>query len=294
MKPESENQIPMIFLAGPPGAGKSSLGEKACRALDLRFLDLSTPTINELSLLSQKEILTEAVNKRIADVIALPWLLQKDKGIRAWLRRSGTLLLLWAHPLDMQARSGHSEPLFTPSPRISTKGGFGRNGTGCHEFRSLDRASDAVLMLVGSSFDEAVGELQDYIVGIREGSQESPIIRAGVGDWVDDWRKSFHIDKKVANIIVNAMARYLMHLRSEGTSPRALSGVYSDLEAAGMLVIMYDYPKGKKEAEILDLFYDPPRTTQFKRKFSDSPNAIARYERNLKGFARFLEISEGK
>jgi hypothetical protein len=294
MKSDSENQIPMIFLAGPPGAGKSSLGEKACQALDLRFLDLSTRTINEKSVRSQKAILTEAIGRRSADIVALPWALQRDKGIRTWIRRSGLLLLLWAHPLDMQTRSGHSEPLFTPSRRIKTRGGFGRNGTGCLEFRSLYRAADEALILVGRSFDEAVGDLQHYVVSIREEIFESPLIRAGVSDWVDEWQQSYDIGKNIANIIVHAMARYLLHLRSEGKSQRTLSGIYSDLQAAGILVIMYDYPKGKKEAEILEFFSDPPWTIEFKRKFSDSRNAIARYERNLRGFARFLKISRSE
>lgn len=291
MNPDSKKQMPLIFLAGPPGSGKSSLGKKACQKLELRFVDLSTPNINNQSFLSQKEILTEMINKRSADVIALPWSLQQDKGMRTLARRFGVLLLLWAHPLDMQARSGHSESLFTPSSRIKTKGGFGRNGTGCREFRRLDNAADEVLILVGSSFDEAVGELQDYIVSIRGESLESPVIRAGLSSLADDWQQDYDISKNIANIIVDAMARYILYLRSEGKSPRTLSGVYSDLEAAGMLVIAYDYPTGKKAAELLDLFSYPPWTIEFKRKFSDSSNAIARYERNLKGFARFLKNS---
>lgn len=289
MKSDSEEQIPMIFLAGPPGAGKSSLGEKACQELDLQFIDLSTPAINKRSFQSQKEILTEVITKRSADIIALPWSLQQDKGMRTLARRSGILLLLWAHPLDMQTRSGHSESLFTPAPRIKTRGGFGRNGTGCHEFRSIDRAADEVLILIDSSFDEAVDELRDFIISIREESLDPPIIRAGLSDWVEEWQQSYNISKNIANIIVDAMARYILHLRSEGKSPRTLSSVYSDLQAAGMLVIAYDYPKGKKAAKILELFSDPPWTIEFERKFSDSPNAIARYERNLKGFARFLK-----
>jgi ATPase family protein associated with various cellular activities (AAA) len=291
MNPDSKEQMPLIFLAGPPGSGKSSLGKKACQKLELRFVDLSAPNINNLSFLSQKEILTEVINKRSADVIALPWSLQQDKWVRTLARRFGVLLLLWAHPLDMQARSGHLESLFTPSSRIKTKGGFGRNGTGCREFRRLDNASDEVLILVGSSFDEAVGDLQDCIVSIREESLESPVIRAGLSDLADDWQQDYDISKNIANIIVDAMARYILYLRSEGKSPRTLSGVYSDLEAAGMLVIAYDYPTGKKAAEVLDLFSYPPWTIEFKRKFSDSSNAIARYERNLKGFARFLKNS---
>ena len=191
------------------------------------------------------------------------------------MSRFKLVALLWAHPLDMQARSGHSESLFTPSPRIKTKGGFGRNGTGCREFRSLDRVADEVLILVNSPFDEAVNDLRDYIVSIREKNLESPILRAGLEDWIDDWHEEYDISKKIVTIIVDAMARYLLFLRSEGKSSRTLSGVYSDLEAAGMLVIGYDYPKGKKAKEILNLFSYPPWTIEFKRKFSDSPNAIA-------------------
>ena len=289
MKPDHEEQIPIIFLAGPSGSGKSSLGQKACQKLDLRFVDLSTSEINEQSLLSQNDVLREVLSKRSADVIALPWSLQEDKGVQKLARRIGVLLLLWAHPLDMQARSGHSEPLFTPSPRIKTKGGFGRNGTGCREFRRLGNAADEVLILVGSSFDEAVDELQDYIVSIQTEGSDTPIVRAGLSSLVDDWHRDYDISKDIINIIVDAMARYILYLRSEGKSPRTLSGVYSDLEAAGMLVISYDYPREGKAEKILALFSDPPWTFEFKRKFSDSPNAIARYERNLKGFARYLK-----
>ncbi len=256
----------------------------------MRFVDLSTPEINAMALLSQKELLTETIDKRSADVIALPWSLQEDKGVQKSARLLGMILLLWAHPLDMQVRSGRSEPLFTPSSRAKTKGGFGLRGTGCREFRRLDNAADEVVMLAGSSFDEAVEELQDFIVGIREEASEPPVVRAGLSSLIDEWHHDYSINKDIVAIIVDAMARYILHLRFEGKSPRTLSGVYSDLEAAGMLVISYDYPaESKKAAEILDLFSSPPWTLEFKRKFTDSPNAVARYERNLKGFARFLK-----
>ena len=289
MKHDREQKIPIIFLASPPGAGKSSLGKKACQKLHLRFVDLSIPEINAMALLSQKELLTETIDKRCADVIALPWSLQEDKGVQKSARRLGMILLLWAHPLDMQVRSGRSEPLFTPSSRAKTKGGFGLRGTGCREFRRLDNAADEVVMLVGSSFDEAVEQLQDFIVGILEEASEPPIVRAGLSSLIDKWHHDYSINKDIVAIIVDAMARYILHLRSEGKSSRTLSGVYSDLEAAGMLVISYDYPEEGKAAEILDLFSSPPWTLEFKRKFTDSPNAVARYERNLKGFARFLK-----
>ena len=118
---------------------------------------------------------------------------------------------------------------------------------------------------------------------------EPPIIRAGLNDWVDDWYKDYDISKDIINIIVDAMARYILYLRSVGKSPRTLSGVYSDMQAAGMLVMSYDDPEEGTASEILDLFSFPPWTIEFKRKFSDSPNAMARYERNLEGFASFLK-----
>lgn len=292
MENKIEDQIPMIFLCGPPGSGKTTVGAKACQNLELRFIDLSTPEINEKPLSSQKEICMEAINNRSADVIALPWSFQEDRSVRKWIRRLGILLLLWAHPLDMQDRSGRSEPLFTPSPRIKTKGGFGRNGTGCREFRRLNNAADEVLLLIGRSFDEAVDDLEDYIVDIRQEALEPPMVRVGLRDWVDDWYEDYDVRKDIINIVVDAMARYILYLQSEGKSPRTLSGVYSDLQAAGMLVMSYDHPEEGTASEILDLFSFPPWTIEFKRKFSDSPNANARYERNLEGFANFLKSSK--
>ena len=41
----------VIFLLGPPGAGKSALGRRACTELGIEFLDLgaamATPTVND-------------------------------------------------------------------------------------------------------------------------------------------------------------------------------------------------------------------------------------------------------
>ena len=192
---DSKEQMPMIFLAGPPGSGKSTLGEKACHRLELRFIDLSTPMINNQSFLSQKKILTEIIDKRSADVITLSWSLQQDKGVRKLVVRFGVFLFLWAHPLDMQARSGHLESVLTPSSRIRTKEGFGRTGTGCLEFRRLSNVADEVVMLVGSSFDEGVNELQGSIVSIREKSLQPPIIRTGLSYLVEDWQEDYDTSK---------------------------------------------------------------------------------------------------
>ena len=67
------------------------------------------------------------------------------------------------------------------------------------------------------------------------------------------------------------MARYVLYLRSAGKSPRTLSGVYSDLEAAGMLVISYDYPTKAKAGEILNLFLIHPGLLNLKENFPIYP-----------------------
>jgi hypothetical protein len=122
---------PIIFLLGPPGAGKTTLGSRACEELGLAFLDLAEADLERLS---------RVVGDTSADVIELRWALQHERRALALVRRSGTPLVLWAHPEDMQARCGRDEPLFTPVPRLKIRGGFGRNGIGYREFRHLQRA----------------------------------------------------------------------------------------------------------------------------------------------------------
>ena len=36
---------PIIFLLGPPGVGKSTLGSRACKELGLKFLDLAATSV---------------------------------------------------------------------------------------------------------------------------------------------------------------------------------------------------------------------------------------------------------
>lgn len=268
---------PIIFLLGPPGVGKTTLGSRAARELGLEFLDLAAADL---------ERLTRVVAGRAADVVEIPWALQHDPQTLAFARRSGAPLLLWAHPQDMQVRSGRDEPLFTPVPRLKIRGGFGRNGTGCREFRRLDRACGETLLLVDLDLDEAAEILRDCIAEIREESEGSPAEREGLSGWVEDWRQDHKTSPRVAKVIVDAMARYLAHLRASGSSPRTLSAIASDLNAAGHLVLMYDAPKNSR---ILEHFDGPPWTYEFKRKFTDSPALVARYCRSLEGFARFLK-----
>ena len=280
---------PIIFLAGPPGAGKSTLGSRACNELGLRFLDLATVLPDshpEGDFSAHMAALSRVVAEHAADVIELPWDLQQERQALVLARKSGVCLLLWAHPEDMQARSGHDEPLFTPVPRLKIRGGFGRTGSGCREFRHLNRACDETLLLVDCSLEEAAEAVKECISEIRTESEAPPAEREGLTGWAEDWRIDHDASPRVSKVIIDAMARYLEHLRAHGTSPRKLSGVCSDLNAAGHLVLMYDAPRGKR---ILDHFNGPPWEPEFEHKFSDSPTLVARYRRNLEGFARFLK-----
>lgn len=280
---------PIIFLLGPPGAGKSALGRRVCTELGIKFLDFGASHRPATALDDSRanlDRLAHIVSDRVADVIELPWPLQQDRQALRLARKSGATLLLWAHPEEMQERSGHDGPLFTPVPRLTTRGGFGRNGTGCREFRHLDRACEDVLVLVGLPFDEAADAVRDCIAEIREECDTSPAEREGLDRWVDDWRQDHGASPRAARVIVDAMARYLAHLRASGRSPRALSAVRSDLNAAGHLVLMYDAPKGNGA---LTHFDEPPWAFEFRRKFTDNPTLVARYRHSLEGFARFLK-----
>lgn len=84
------------------------------------------------------------------------------------------------------------------------------------------------------------------------------------------------------------MARFTVHLKARGTSPRTMSGVYRDLNAAGCLVMCYEAPKGKN---VLDSFGSGPSEYDFRRKISDSPRALARFRFTWGAFGRFLRDS---
>ena len=81
---------PIVLLAGPHGSGKSSLGSRACTALDLRFLDLAS-----LPLPEQRARLEAWARRKEdeppADVVALPVELQAQTGALRLARRVGPL-----------------------------------------------------------------------------------------------------------------------------------------------------------------------------------------------------------
>ena len=170
-------------------------------------------------------------------------------------------------------------------PRLKIRGGFGRNGTGCREFRHLARACDETLLLVDLPLEEAGDAVADCIAEIRADNNAAPAEREGLAGWVEDWQQQHSASPRVAKVIVDAMAHYLAHLRATGTSPRTLTGVCSDLNAAGHLVLMYG---DRRSNRVLEHFAETPHSFEFERKFTDRPALVARYHRNLEGFAGFL------
>ena len=75
-----------------------------------------------------------------------------------------------------------------------------------------------------ASEDAAAQELMKALVEDLRSSQElSPAEREGLLGWCGNWRDDFNADTRACEILVDAMARFTMHLKARGTSPRALA-----------------------------------------------------------------------
>ena len=271
-----------VFFLGPPGAGKTALGTAASARLGLRFVDLP----------DEAPLNTDALEVATlsADVVTLPWQIQANAAILRAARRLGTTVALWSHPETMQARA--RQPItFTARRGLVTHGGFGRHGTSCLEFRRLERACDFTLDLDGLSEPEAVDELAEAIADVR--AERDPAARLGA------LRKDIEAQLRhdegrrhgpAVKALADAMARYFFAREEGGASPRSLNAVRSDIHAAAMLVFMYEEVTSGR---ILDRFRDgAPCVFEFRRKFTDSPALVARYEKNLQAFAAFLDEPE--
>ncbi len=143
-------------------------------------------------------------------------------------------------------------------------------------------------MLVGLSEEEAAQELRALFEHLRTREGLSPAEQEGLLRWSDNWRDDFTADEQACQILVDAMARFTMHLKARGASPRTMSGVHGDLNAAGYLVMCYDAPKGK---DVLDSFGTGASEYEFRMKISDSPRAWARFESTWKAFGTYLRDS---
>jgi hypothetical protein len=271
----------MVFLAGPPGVGKTSLGSRVCQELGLRFVGLPAAT-PDLGRAAMETVLRE----RSADVLELPWTLQLAEGVFRQARQAGRLIGLWAHPLDMQARSGRSAPFITPAPDLE-RGGYGLRGTRSIEFRRLDRGCEITLMLVRKSFDEALAVLRATLLQVaRDAAQDrSPVEQAGIRSWAAGWQRELGAERVAAETLADAIARYILELKAQGASPRALNAVCSDLDAMAWLILTYEAPRGP---QVLQGVGEAPWEYEFTRKFSDAPALVVRYGRTTRDFARFL------
>lgn len=259
------------------------LGCRVCADLGLRFLDLTSVVHDAGDASCSQSALHEVIRRRAADVVELSWPLQMASGTFASCRRHGWLIGLWAHPLDMQARSGHAESLFEPDPRLTTRGGFGRRGTRCLEFRRIDRACQTTLLLVGRSFEDSLAEMKATIASLLAEETGPHSDREGLSSWARDWQLDLHADKEAAWTLADAMADYARHLKATGASPRTMSSKYDDLRALGYLNLNYDAPKG---GDLLNGL--TPWEYEYSRKFSDSPHMLTRYLRTVDDFCRFL------
>jgi hypothetical protein len=134
---------------------KTTLGSSVCSELGLRFRDGAAPVPNHNGSTDDDLAAIElVVAQKSVDVVAVPWTLQQATASLSRLRVLGTTIVLWAHPLEMQVRAGADAATFTPRSPLKTKGGFGRLGSGCPDFRRLDRACDHVSLLAGLSLDQ--------------------------------------------------------------------------------------------------------------------------------------------
>lgn len=268
----------LVFLLGPPGSGKSSLGGPACARLGLRFLDLPDDAAADAEKM--------AASASDAEVVTLPWNLQSDAVILRTARRLGTTIALWAHPETMQARA--RQPIrFTPGRTLVTRSGFGRHGTSCLEFRRLERACDFTLDLDGLSETEAVDVLAEAIADTRAESDPAARLDARRRDIEEQIRGDVgRRHRRAVTALADAMARFLLSREQAGASPRSLSALGSDLYAAAMLVFMYE---PRDDERILDRFrHGPPLVFEFRRKLTDSPALVARYEKHLLAFADWV------
>jgi len=276
---------PIITLIGPPGVGKSTLGIAACQRLGFRFLDFSTsqPPWEQADSDEARGRLLAALSGRAGDVVALSWPMMEDRAALRAARQHGEVLLLWDHPLRFHARARGSIRM-TPSARIKTRGGFGRRGTACREYRRLDRASHRQLDLAGLDVAGATTRLVEVLAQLREDEGGSPAERTGVDRWVEDLHGYYGAPRRSARVLADAVGRYLVYLQAQGASSRKRRQVVSDLQAQSIIVFMYDSPSPRR---VVKAFADPDPSV-FARKFLDSTGAVARYEASVEGFAEWL------
>ncbi len=264
------SELRPVFLFGPPGVGKSTLGARACASLGLQFAEAATH--GELP---------------GGDVVAVPWSRVGERAVWTAVRKRGYVLGLWAHPVELLVRS---TPAYrcTPARTMTTHDGFGRSGDATREYRLLDRHCHATLSLHDLDVDAAVALLVQVVAHERECVSPLQVAAERTGRWVDNCVETYGCNQEAAQVAATAMGLWLEHLDNAGKSPRQLSAIGSDLQAALLLVCGYEQIT---PSTVLRCFSYAPHSYEFRCKFTDSVPGVQRYERNLDAFGEWLRAS---
>ena len=142
-------------------------------------------------------------------------------------------------------------------------------------------------MLVGHSFEQALADLKQTIENLLHAETGLSAERQGMMAWARYWETDIGANIEATEALVDAMACYTWHLKSQGASPRSMSAKYDDLNALGYLVLAYDAPSGRDVLSHLSSW-----SYEYTRKFSDSATIVARYQRTVEDFRRFLTQKE--
>jgi hypothetical protein len=263
-----------IFLLGPPGVGKTTLGTRACAQLAIPF----GPFAGIESAVESARALP-CVFEVSWDVALAPRMLER-------LRKAGPTIALWDHPHRMQACASRSYVLHASSALV-TPGSYGRRGTSCIEFRRLDRGCDDVILLDGLTIEEATEELR---ASIEEtwADRSAEELEAWTDHFVRLWRADTTVKKPAAQPLAAAMAEFLLATKRAGASARAMRALESDLHVGGLLYF-YDGDRTTAARALASFAAGTAGdSTRFARKITDRPAAVARYERALAAFASFL------
>lgn len=263
-----------IFLVGPPGVGKTTLGTRACAELGVPFAPFETVE-SAVALARERPCVLEV---RWEDALA-PRMLER-------LRKAGATIALWDLPARMQARASRPYVL-RGSTALVRPGTYGRRGTTCVEFRRLDRGCDHILLIDRLSLDEACEELRLTIEDTWT-DRSAEELEAWADDWVRLWCADTTVKRPVAQPLAAAMAEFLLASKRAGASTRALRALDSDLHVGGLLYF-YDGDRTTAARALASFAAGTASdSTRFARKITDRPAAVARYERTLAAFAAFL------
>jgi len=110
-------------------------------------------------------------------------------------------------------------------------------------------------------------------------------------DFIQDWhwdKKSHVFAQELGTFILN----FIDHLEQSGISENTIRKHISNSWSIGIFVCQYGY-HDKFSSEIFE-FEDASHLYEFKRKHSDSPNAIASYKATWKKIAKYVKLLENK